>query len=126
ARLPRGSSRPAGRRGARRSGAALAGRADAGGSRARGASGAVPGGGAGPGSPADRSAAGELLADDASGGADGGAPGGAPRERDRAVRAVGSAEAGDAAEPRSGQAHRESVGGGGAVLPRSQDGQAPA
>ena len=50
----------------------------------------------------------------------------ATRERGRAVRAQRPAEAADAAHARARQAHRQRVGGRGAVLPTLQDHAAPA
>ena len=47
-------------------------------------------------------------------------------QRGRAVRAERAAQAADAAHARARQAHRQRVGGRGAVLPEVQDDQAPA
>ena len=57
---------------------------------------------------------------------DGGAARGAARQRGRAVRPQRAAEAADAAHARARQAHRQRVGGGGAVLPALQDDAASA
>ena len=93
---------------------------------ARGAGRPLPRGPARPGPAAGRPARAQLLAAAARRGAVGRAARGAARQRRRAVRAERAAQAADAAHARARQAHRQRLGGGGAVLPQVQDRRAPA
>ena len=77
----------------------------------------LPRGPARPGPAAGRSARAQLVAAAARRGADGRAARGAARQRGRAVRPQRAAQAADAAHARARQAHRQRVGGRGAVLP---------
>ena len=94
--------------------------------RRRAAGSPVPRGPARPGSAAGGPAGPELVAADPRRGVLGGAARDAARQRGGAVRAQRTAEAADGAHARAGQAHRERVGGRGAVLPPVQDHEAPA
>ena len=85
-----------------------------------------PGGQAGPGFAAGGPAGAELVAADAGGGEFGGAVGDAAGERGGAVCIECAVEGIDDADAGAGQAHRQRVGGGGAVLPEVQDDAAPA
>ena len=86
----------------------------------------LPGGPARPGPAAGRPARPELLAAAARRGVDGRAARDAARQRGRAVRPERAAQAAAAAHARARQAHRQRLGGGGAVLPALQDHPAPA
>ena len=81
----------------------------------------VPGRPARPGPAAGRPARAQLLAPAAGRGAVGRAARGAAGQRHRAVHHQRAAQAADAAHARARQAHRQRVGGGGAVLPQLQD-----
>ena len=86
----------------------------------------LPRGPARPGSAAGRSARPELVAAAARRGVVGRAARGAARERGRAVRPQRAPQAAAAAHARARQAHRQRVGGRGAVLPPLQDDAASA
>ena len=86
----------------------------------------LPRGPARPGPAAGRSARPQLVAAAARRGVVGRAARDAARQRRRAVRAQRAAEAADAAHARARQAHRQRLGGRGAVLPPVQDDAASA